>query len=103
VLWQLPQYLLLTLGEILVSVTGLEFSYSQAPRTMRSTIMSIWFLTVALGNLLTALIVKLVPLAGAANLWLFAVLMLLAALAFRVVARRYRYVEGTAPAAGQPG
>jgi POT family proton-dependent oligopeptide transporter len=93
VLWQLPQYLLLTIGEILVSVTGLEFSYSQAPRTMRSTIMSIWFLTVALGNLLTAVLVKIVPLEGAANLWLFAGLMLLAALAFRAIARRYRYVE----------
>jgi POT family proton-dependent oligopeptide transporter len=101
VLWQLPQYVLLTVGEILVSVTGLEFSYSQAPRTMRSTIMSIWFLTVALGNLLTALIVKWVPLTGAASLWLFAALMLLAALGFRVIARRYRYVEA-APAPAAP-
>ncbi|HVI75526.1 MAG TPA: MFS transporter, partial [Anaeromyxobacteraceae bacterium] len=47
-LWQLPQYLFLTTGEVLVSVTGLEFSYTQAPRSMKSTIMSIWLVTVAL-------------------------------------------------------
>jgi POT family proton-dependent oligopeptide transporter len=94
ILWQLPQYLLLTTGEVLVSVTGLEFSYTQAPRAMRSTIMSIWFLTVFLGNLLTALITNLVRLEGAAYFWFFAAFMLVAAIAFRLVARGYR----TAPA-----
>jgi POT family proton-dependent oligopeptide transporter len=89
-LWQLPQYLLLTTGEVLVSVTGLEFSYTQAPRAMRSTIMSIWFFTVFLGNLLTAAVTALVPLEGAAYFWVFAGLMLAAALAFRAVAARYR-------------
>jgi POT family proton-dependent oligopeptide transporter len=87
--WQVPQYLLLTTAEVLVSVTGLEFSYTQAPRSMRSTIMSIWFLTVFLGNLLTFL-VQFVRLSGAAYFGFFAVLMLAAALAFRQVARRYR-------------
>ena len=94
-LWQLPQYVLLTTGEVLVSVTGLEFSYTQAPRAMRSTIMSIWFLTVFLGNLLTAGVTALVRLEGAAYFWFFAALMLGAALAFRAIARGYR---GAAPA-----
>jgi POT family proton-dependent oligopeptide transporter len=89
-LWQLPQYLLLTTGEVLVSVTGLEFSYTQAPRAMRSTIMSIWSLTVFLGNALTAAVTGLVPLQGAAYFWMFAGLMLAAALVFRAVAARYR-------------
>ncbi len=89
-LWQVPQYVLLTTGEVLVSVTGLEFSYTQAPRAMRSTIMSIWFLTVFLGNLLTALVTKLVRVEGAAYFWMFAGLMLAAALVFRAVAARYR-------------
>jgi proton-dependent oligopeptide transporter, POT family len=90
VLWQLPQYLLLTVGEILVSVTGLEFSYTQAPRAMRSTIMSIWFLTVVAGNLVTWLVNALVGLEGVAYFLFFAGLMLAAALAFRQVARRFR-------------
>lgn len=38
VLWQLPQYLVITMGEILFSVTGLEFSYSQASPSMKSVL-----------------------------------------------------------------
>ena len=34
--WQFPAYFLLTMGEVLVSITGLEFAYSQAPRRMKS-------------------------------------------------------------------
>jgi POT family proton-dependent oligopeptide transporter len=89
VLWQVPQYLLLTVGVVLVSVTGLEFSYTQAPRAMRSAVMSIWFLTVALGNLLTLLVLRLVDLGEAGSLWFFAALMLLATLAFGALARRF--------------
>jgi len=98
VMWQLPQYVLLTMGEILVSVTGLEFAYSQAPRSLRSTIMSIWFLAIAAGNLLTAVLSKLVRLDGASNFWMYAVLMLLAAVVFREVARRYKAWTPNAPA-----
>jgi POT family proton-dependent oligopeptide transporter len=97
-IWQLPQYLLLTIGEVLVSVTGLEFSYTQAPRAMRSTIMSIWFLTVFLGNLLTAAVTKLVRLEGAGYFWLFAALMLAAAIGFRAIARSPRWAGATASA-----
>jgi len=104
VLWQLPQYVLLTTGEILVSVTGLEFAYSQAPRSLRSTIMSVWFLAIAAGNGITALLSKLLRLHGAANFWVYAGLMLLAAIVFRAVARRYRpwSPEAAAAAAGTP-
>lgn len=95
--WQLPQYLLLGVGEVLVSVTGLELAYAQAPRSMRATVMSVGFLTVAAGNLLVALVGQLLRLDGAAWYWAFAVLGLGAALAFRAVTRTWR-----APAAG-PG
>ena len=91
-LWQIPQYVFLTAGEVLVSVTGLEFSYTQAPRSMKSTIMSIWFLTVALGNMLTAGVSALNRFQGAAYFWFFTALMLAGALGFAAVARRYRPV-----------
>ena len=34
--WQLPQLVLISFAEILVSVTGLELAYSQAPPDLRS-------------------------------------------------------------------
>ena len=49
-------YLVITLGEVLVSTTGLEFAYSQAAPTMKSTIMGFWNLTVAMGNLLVTFV-----------------------------------------------
>ena len=49
--WQVLPYALLTLGEVLVSATGLEFAYSQAPPSMKGAIMSFWNLSVTVGNL----------------------------------------------------
>jgi POT family proton-dependent oligopeptide transporter len=89
-LWQVPQYLFLTAGEVLVSVTGLEFSYTQAPRSMKSTIMSIWFLTIFAGNVLTGLVSKVNVFQGWGYFAFFTGLMLAAAVAFVLVARAYR-------------
>ena len=49
--WQVLPYVLLTFGEVLVSATGLEFAYSQAPPSMKGAIMSFWYLSVTIGNL----------------------------------------------------
>ena len=49
--WQVLPYALLTFGEVLVSATGLEFAYSQAPQSMKGSIMSLWMLAVTVGNL----------------------------------------------------
>ncbi len=38
----------------MVSVVGLEFSYTQAPRTMKSLVVALWYLSVSLGNLFAA-------------------------------------------------
>lgn len=35
IMWQLPQIILISFAEVLVSVTGLEFAYSQAPPDFR--------------------------------------------------------------------
>jgi len=51
VLFQVWPYIVLTLGEVLVSATGLEFAYSQAPMKMKSVIMSFWTLSVTIGSL----------------------------------------------------
>ena len=52
---QAPAYFFVALSEILASITGLEFAYSQAPASMKSFIMSLFLLTTAGGALLGAL------------------------------------------------
>jgi POT family proton-dependent oligopeptide transporter len=89
-LWQAPQYVLLTAGELLVAVTGLELAYSQAPRAMLGTIMSLGFMSVVAGNLLIVAVGKLFRVDGSRWYWAFAAIGLVGALAFRAVARGSR-------------
>lgn len=89
-LWQAPQYFLLSLAEVLISVTGLEFAYTQAPKSMKSTIMGLWFVGISVGNLLTAAVAKLMKYEGPGFFLLFAGLMLVAAAVFALIARWYR-------------
>jgi len=51
--WQLVGYVLLTASEVMVSITALEFSYTQAPRKMKSVIMAFFLWSVSLGNVFT--------------------------------------------------
>jgi POT family proton-dependent oligopeptide transporter len=44
----------LTASEVLVSITGLEFSYKQAPLRMKSFIMSLFLFSISLGDILNA-------------------------------------------------
>ena len=54
--WQLWAYVILTSAEILISITGLEFSYTQAPKSMKSVVMAVWLLSVSLGNMFTSVV-----------------------------------------------
>ena len=58
ILWLFPQYFVITVGEIMFSVTGLEFSYSQAPDSMKSVLQAAWLLTTAFGNVIVILIAE---------------------------------------------
>ena len=109
--WQVLPYALLTLGEVLVSATGLEFAYSQAPPAMKGALMSFWNLSVTVGNL-WVLIVNAGVKNGAVTdftagtgfgvtafqMFFFAAFAFLAALAFGLVARRYRVADYYRPA-----
>ncbi|MFL5276302.1 MAG: MFS transporter [Myxococcales bacterium] len=54
--WQMIQYVIISIAETLISVTALEFAYTQAPKSMKSTIMSLWFCSIAAGSWLTAFV-----------------------------------------------
>ncbi|CAG5110947.1 Oidioi.mRNA.OKI2018_I69.chr2.g5294.t1.cds [Oikopleura dioica] len=55
----LPQYIVITAGEVMNSVTGLEFAYTQAPKSMKSVVQSFWLLTTCLGNIIDIFLVEL--------------------------------------------
>ncbi|KAL0902567.1 hypothetical protein ABMA27_000405 [Loxostege sticticalis] len=94
ILWLIPQYVVMTMGEVMFSVTGLEFSFTQAPASMKSVLQSVWLLTVAFGNLIVVLIVEGNFLdAQWKEFFLFAGLMMLDMLIFTVMAFRYKYVQ----------
>ena len=104
--WQVLPYVFLTLGEVLVFGTGLEFAYSQAPPAMKGALMSFFNLTVTVGSLWVLLANASIKresvtqwIAGtgltttAFYMFFFAVFAFAAALAFGLYARRYREVD----------
>jgi len=91
--WQVIQYVLISIAETMVSVTALEFAYTQAPRSLKGVIMSLWFLTLGTGSFVTSLVRSNVAFASDTNYFLFwAGLMLVGAIAFAVVAALYKPV-----------
>lgn len=97
--WQIIPYLIITSSEVMISITGLEFAYTQAPPSMKSTIMSFWLLTVFGGNLLDASIAKLNIFQGSMYFYFFAALMFLVSIIFVLSASRYKvknYVNAVA-------
>lgn len=91
IMWQFWSYVLITLSEVMVSVTALEFAYTQAPAAMKSFITSFYLLAVSLGNFITAMINGLAQgLTGAAYFWFFAALMVGTAIVFIFAAKRYK-------------
>src|SRR5206468_1009073 len=105
--WQLLGYIILTLGEAMVSITGLEFSYTQAPNSMKSSVMALWLFTVSAGEFFV----------GKVNAWdlnadgthrltdyqyftFFTVLMFATAIVFVIVASFYKgriYLQSQQP------
>ncbi len=104
--WQVLPYALLTLGEVWVSATGLEFAYSQAPPAMKGALMSFFNLSVTIGNLWVLIanagvrnsaVTDFIASTGfgvtAFQMFFFAAFAFGAALVFGLVARRYRVAD----------
>jgi POT family proton-dependent oligopeptide transporter len=113
--WQILAYAILTAAEVMVSITGLELAYTQAPNKMKSFVMALWMLTVTVGNQFTAALNFLKDwlqshgfnLEGAAYYRFFTLFMLVTAVIFVIVSRFYRYEthiqdETEKPAVAEP-
>ena len=95
--WHFLAYALITGAEVMVSVTSLEFAYTQAPNRMKSFIMSFYLGAIALGNGFTALFNvfiqnpdKTSKLTGVQYYLFFDAFMLLTAITFIFSALRYK-------------
>jgi hypothetical protein len=91
--WQVPQYVLITIGEILFEISGQNFAYSQAPPAMRSIITAFWFQTATVGNLLVIIIVEMKIPSAVGQFILFAAFILIDMVIFAVLAYFYVYVD----------
>ena len=90
ILWIIPQYFVLTASEIMISITGLEFSYSQAPESMKSVVQAAWLLTVAFGNVIVIIVASAKAFDRASELFMFAILMMLDMVLLIWLAYRYK-------------
>jgi len=95
--WQLFAYFLLSTAEVMLVITCMEFSYTQAPKRMKSLVMSFFYLSISAGNLFTAVVNQLIQnpdgtsrLEGATYHLFFAGFMATAALAFALYMRFYK-------------
>ncbi|MEZ6067528.1 MAG: POT family MFS transporter [Planctomycetaceae bacterium] len=105
--WQVFAYLILTSAEIMVSITVLEFSYTQAPKRMKSFVMGLYLMSVTAGNLFVAQVNayircqeaagKPTGLEGAKYYWFFTACMLVTAGIYVVWSQFYRgqmFIQG---------
>uniref|UniRef100_A0AAY4BVV4 Solute carrier family 15 member 2 n=1 Tax=Denticeps clupeoides TaxID=299321 RepID=A0AAY4BVV4_9TELE len=91
--WQIPQYVLITAGEVMFSITGLEFSYSQAPASMKSVLQAGWLMTVAFGNVIVLIVAEGAGLQQWTEFLLFGGLLVAVCIIFSIMAYFYNYVN----------
>ncbi|MBX9779505.1 MAG: MFS transporter [Chitinophagaceae bacterium] len=76
--WQVLAYFILAVAEILVSMTCLEYAYTQSPKSMKSTMTALYLLAISVGNLFVSIVNGSIAnggffsrFTGAAYFWLF--------------------------------
>ncbi|MDN5285524.1 MAG: transporter [Mucilaginibacter sp.] len=76
--WQIFAYAVLSAGEVLVSITGLEYAYTQSPPSMKSTMTAIWYFCYSVGSFFNAIVNNSIAkggifsgFTGASYYWLF--------------------------------
>lgn len=103
VMWQTLPYVILTIAEVLTSTTGLEFAFREAAPEMKSLIMSFFLLTISVGDLLVAVLTKILSSTGneagsisAGRFVLYAEITFVVAIAFSIATMFYQYRDKSA-------
>ncbi|XP_015602452.1 solute carrier family 15 member 2 isoform X3 [Cephus cinctus] len=93
ILWLVPQYLLISIAEVMFAISGLEFSFTQAPNSMKTVTIAAWYVSVALGNLMVIIVTQARLFRSQAyEFFLFAALILINMVFFAVMVKRYSFV-----------
>ncbi|XP_029180571.2 solute carrier family 15 member 4-like [Acropora millepora] len=114
IFYQVPQYVLMGTGEVLTSIPGLAFAYSQSPVYLRGVIMGLNLATIGIGFYVAGALAAIVRKAthgtwypqdlnnGKLENYFFflAAIMLLNFVAFVFLAQRYKYVKTPASSRG---
>ncbi|XP_055351684.1 solute carrier family 15 member 1-like isoform X2 [Paramacrobiotus metropolitanus] len=94
IFWQFPQYFVITLAEVFLSVSGLSFAYSEAPESMRSVMQAAWLLTSAFGSVIVMIFSGGHLIASqAVEFFVFAGLIGIFAIIFAIMSHFYHYVK----------
>lgn len=99
ILWQIPQFFFLMMGEVLLSIPGLQFAFTQAPDYMQSILTAFWFVNNAIGNLIVVLITVVITELNTTTInqicefFIYAGLMFLAIGIFSYFSSKYKYNE----------
>ncbi|KAF2359846.1 Proton-dependent oligopeptide transporter family [Trinorchestia longiramus] len=95
VLWTIPQYLLMTIGEVLFSVSGMDFAYTEAPVPMKSVMQAANLFTITIGLWIFAI---LTAISAASQVFIhrpsreaftYSLLMLIDTMIFFILVRHY--------------
>ena len=94
ILWIIPQFFIITLAQLLISITGLQFAYTQAPPSMKSVLTSFWLLCTSVGNMIVILVAetRFMPTQLSEYLF-FAGVAFFADFVFVILAHFYDYVD----------
>lgn len=93
ILLQLPQYVVVSCGEILFSITGLEFAFSEAPVSMKAVVQAGWLITVTIGSLIVIVVAESSFFNQRDEFFFFAGMMGVVCLLFIYIATTYKYLN----------
>ncbi|KAI9003925.1 POT family-domain-containing protein [Hyaloraphidium curvatum] len=104
IMWQWIPYFVMTIGEVLFSISGLNFTYEQVGSKMKASAAALWLLTSAIANLLDAVLwdslEPMITAPGAGKVlsmtqytWMIAGIAFAAAIGQTIIARYYVYRE----------
>ncbi|XP_040569789.1 peptide transporter family 1 isoform X2 [Lepeophtheirus salmonis] len=91
--WLIPQYFCLTCGEIMFSITSLQFVFTEAPEKMKTVVQALYLLTTAFGNFIDIMIMGIFDslFSRAMESFVFSAIMFMDMLILLYLARNYKH------------